>query len=312
MPELTIAFADLTGSVSVFESLGNDQATQTITRLTQWIGTQAQEHGGTVVKVLGDGVLLSFTDSRQAVEAVVHIQHEHSQRANQWPASLQLQLQVGIACGQVVVVDGDCFGDAVNLASRLSDLAGPEQILASDKVIERLGSRSGVRHRNLGPIQIRGKNEPTEVYRIEWQAELHTDFLTMPADLHVLMPPKDAMAGGIELAWLEASVTFSITDLPLHIGRVPGADFMVADPRVSRLHARIDYRSGNYVLEDVSSYGTWVRFAGSETLIPLRRQDCLLHSGGDIAMGAPFTDFSAPTVRFRLINGAMVLSRGAG
>jgi predicted component of type VI protein secretion system len=84
---------------------------------------------------------------------------------------------------------------------------------------------------------------------------------------------------------------------------------VVNDPRVSRLHASIDIRSGNYVLEDISSYGTWVRFDGVENAISLRRQECLLHSDGEIAMGAPFSDFSAPTISFRLVDGQMVLGR---
>ena len=74
MAELTIAFVDLTGSVSVFETLGNDRATMVVTKLTQWIGATGVEHGGTVVKMLGDGVLLSFSSNRLAVEAMVQIQ----------------------------------------------------------------------------------------------------------------------------------------------------------------------------------------------------------------------------------------------
>ena len=96
----------------------------------------------------------------------------------------------------------------------------------------------------------------------------------------------------------------------LKIGRVPEADFVVNDPRVSRMHANIDMRSGNYVLEDTSSYGTWVRFAGSDHVICLRRQECLLHSDGEIAMGSPFNDYSTPTVSFRLVDGSMVLGHG--
>jgi adenylate cyclase len=53
----TVMFADLTGSTGVFETLGNDAATQTITALTKWIGTVCQNHGGRVVKTLGDGAL---------------------------------------------------------------------------------------------------------------------------------------------------------------------------------------------------------------------------------------------------------------
>lgn len=310
MAELTIAFVDLTGSVSVFETLGNDRATQAVTKLTQWIGATGQEHGGKVVKMLGDGVLLSFTNNRHAVEAMTQIQQEHSQRVAQWPNRLKLLMQIGMARGQVVQIDGDCFGDAVNVASRLSDLAGPEQILATDTVVRKLGARSGVRSRSLGPMRIKGRVEPCEVFRIEWQKEMLSEFLTLPADLHALRKTTESVFGGIELGWLDASHAFSLTDLPLKIGRVPEADFVVSDPRVSRMHASIDIRSGNYLLEDTSSYGTWVRFAGTDNVIALRRQECLLHSDGEFAMGAPFTDISAPTVGFKLVDGHMLLGHG--
>lgn len=310
MAELTIAFVDLTGSVSVFETLGNDRAAKAVTKLTQWIGAMGLEHHGKVVKMLGDGVLLSFTNNRLAVECMSTIQQEHSQRVAQWPNRLKLMMQIGMARGQVVQVDGDCFGDAVNVASRLSDLAGPEQILANDMVIRKLGKGQNVRSRSLGPIRIKGRVEPAEVFRIEWQTEMLSEFLTLPADLHALRKTTESVFGGIELGWLDASQSFNLTDLPLKIGRVPEADFVVNDPRVSRMHASIDIRSGNYLLEDTSSYGTWVRFAGAENAIALRRQECLLHSDGEFSMGAPFTDISAPTVSFRLVDGQMVLGHG--
>jgi len=307
MAELTIAFVDLTGSVSVFETLGNDRATRAVTKLTQWIGSVGLENGGKVVKMLGDGVLLSFTNNRLAVETMSQIQQEHSLRVAQWPNRLKLQMQIGMARGQVVQVDGDCFGDAVNVASRLSDLAGPEQILVTDTVIRKLGARHGVRSRSLGPMRIKGRAEPCEVFRIEWQPEMLSEFLTLPSDLHSQAMNAGSVFGGIQLGWLDASRAFDITDLPVKIGRIPEADFVVNDPRVSRIHATLDIRSGNYVLEDVSSYGTWVRFTGNDNVISLRRQECLLHSDGEIAMGTPFTDYSSPTVAFKLVDGAMVL-----
>ncbi len=309
MPDLTIAFVDLTGSTSVFETLGNDRATKAVTKLTQWIGARGLAHGGTVVKMLGDGVLMAFNDNRASVEAMVHIQQEHAKRVQQWPPHLKLLMQVGLARGSVVWVDGDCFGDAVNLASRLSDLAGPEQIFASDTVIHPLEPRTGVRSRSLGPMRIKGKVDPCEVFRIEWQLDMQSEFLTMPADLHAITPKEDSDFAGIELAWLDASRTFPSQELPVRIGRVPEASFVVTDPRVSRMHATIEVRSGNYVLEDVSSYGTWVRFAGSDSVVALRRQEVVLHSDGEIALGAPFSDFSAPTVSFKLVDGSMVLGR---
>jgi adenylate cyclase len=192
----------------------------------------------------------------------------------------------------------------------LSDLAGPEQIMATDTVIRKLGPRHGVRSRSLGPMRIKGRVEPCEVFRVEWQPEMLSEFLTLPADLHALGSAKESMFGGFELAWLDNTQAFSLTDLPMKIGRVPEADFVVSDPRVSRMHASIDIRSGNYVLEDISSYGTWVRFGAGDNVIALRRQECLLHSDGEIAMGAPFSDFSAPMVSFKLVDGSVVLGPG--
>jgi class 3 adenylate cyclase len=309
MSDLTIAFVDLTGSTSVFETLGNDRATKAVTKLTQWIGSRGQAHGGTVVKMLGDGVLMAFGDNRACVEAMTQIQQEHAKRVQQWPPHLKLLMQVGLARGPVVWVDGDCFGDAVNLASRLSDLAGPEQIFATDTVVQQLEARSGVRSRSLGPMRIKGKVDPCEVFRIEWQLDMQSEFLTMPAALHAVSPREDSDFVGIELAWLDATRTFGTDHMPVRIGRVPEAGFVVNDPRVSRMHAQIELRAGNYVLEDLSSYGTWVRFAGSDALVALRRQEVLLTGDGEIALGAPFSDFSAPTVSFKLVNGRMVLGR---
>src|SRR5690606_2619699 len=169
-------------------------------------------------------------------------------------------------------------GDAVNLASRLSDLAGPEQIFASDTVMQALDARSGVRSRSLGAMRIKGKVDACDVFRIEWQLDMQSEFLTMPADLHAITPKDDSAFAGIELAWLDATRTFAYDDLPLRIGRVPEAGFVVTDPRVSRMHVQIELRAGNCVLEDVSSYGTWVRFAGSDAVVALRRQEVMLTS----------------------------------
>jgi hypothetical protein len=76
---------------------------------------------------------------------------------------------------------------------------------------------------------------------------------------------------------------------------------MVNDPRVSRTHARLEWRNGSVVLVDVSSYGSWVRFGsnqGSDVL--LRREECVLHGEGELAFGASFADGSVPTVHFSI------------
>lgn len=295
----TVVFADLTGSTGVFEALGNAKATETITRLTLWISQVCEAHDGRVVKTLGDGVLALFPNAAFAVDAVVEMQRNHLKRILNWPPRIRMRLQVGVACGEVVEVDGDCYGDAVNVASRLSDLSGADQIWVTDTVAEQITTPGdSVRFRSLGPISIRGKSEQRVVYRVEWQEEMVSELLTAPAGVQHLSPRTDSMRGQIELSWLDVRASFQASELPIHLGRVAEADFVVNDQRVSRLHARVDWRNNTFVLADMSSYGTWVRFAGSDTELALRRDECVLHGAGDIALGAPFSDFTVPTISF--------------
>ncbi len=300
MAEVTVVFADLTGSTGVFEALGNAKATQAITRLTDWMGKVCVARRGRVVKNLGDGVLMVFSQNSDAVEAVTDLQRLHTERIKTWPDKLRMHLQVGLARGEVIEQAADYFGDAVNVASRLSDLSGPDQILASEAVINGLPPDTLVRFRSLGAMDIRGRNEACQVYRVEWQNEVMSDMFTMPAGLTPLPFGKTApQAGSIALSWLDVAATFASTQLPIHIGRVDEAQFVVNDPRVSRMHAKITWRAGKFYLEDVSSYGTWVRFAGSDAIVALRRQECVLLVEGEIALGAPFEDFTVPTVSFK-------------
>jgi predicted component of type VI protein secretion system len=103
------------------------------------------------------------------------------------------------------------------------------------------------------------------------------------------------------LKWNGTTKIFKSFDLPIHIGRVRSVDFMVNDPRVSRTHARLEWRNGSVVLVDVSSYGSWIRFSGaSGSDVLLRREECVLHGHGEMALGASFADASVPTVFFKI------------
>jgi class 3 adenylate cyclase len=306
MTVLTVVFADLAGSTGVFESLGNAKATQAVTRLTHWIGEVCTRHRGAVVKNLGDGVLMVFEQNAEALEAVLEMQRVHTDRIKAWPADLKMRLQIGMARGDVVAQDGDYFGDAVNVASRLTDLSGPDQILGTDSVIGQLPRSSSVRSRCLGAMDIRGRDEACVVYQVEWQTEVLTEFFTMPASLSPMDGAKTQRTlGEIDLSWLDVQATFTSSDLPIYLGRAADAQFIVNDPRVSRLHAKLTWRSGKFYIEDISSFGTWVRFAGSREVVSLRRSDCVLLVPGELALGAPFEDFTVPTVSFNFPTDAL-------
>lgn len=296
----TVVFADLFGSTGVFESLGNVKATEAVTQATNWVAEKFTAHGGRVVKLLGDGVLATFKKSPDAITAVVQIQRSYQQRLANLPPQLYMPLRIGVVRGDVVVVDDDCYGDAVNTASRLSELTGPHQIWVNDKAIEKSPKLNDVHFRFLGPIAIRGRSEPCNVYQIEWQEDQNSEYFTVQAPANVASQTSviDVLGGQIELSFNDFQQTFQAFELPIHIGRFRKVDFVVNDPRVSRTHATIEWRNGSFMMVDESSYGSWIRFGGSGSDLMLRRDECVLHGHGQIALGTSFGDPSAPIVSF--------------
>jgi hypothetical protein len=285
----------------LYEALGNTQAADTIARATQWIGKLCESRGGRVVRFLGDGVLMAFSDNDAAVYAMIELQRLNDDRVNIWPENLRLQIKVGIARGPVIEQEGDCFGDAVNLAERLSELAGADQILVSRSVVAALSDQGDIRSLNLGMMDIRGKSEQVQVQRVEWQDQDSFESQTVAAYRPSMLSTSLQRLSTITLTWLDSAKTFEELDFPIYVGRENDAHFTVNDPRVSRMHLRIDRRGKHFALEDLSSYGTWVRFLGSDnSIIALRRQECILVGHGEISLGASFTDLSAPCLKFSI------------
>jgi adenylate cyclase len=295
-----VVFADLYGSTGVFEALGNVSATAAVTQITSWIGEKFSSNGGRVVKFLGDGVLAVFSDSQKAIDAVVETQRAFQQKLAQMPHKARMPIRIGVVLGEVELVGDDCYGDAVNIASRLSEQASAHQILIHGFAIEHLRHSPDVQFRKLGAIPIRGRSEPCVVYQVDWQDAADSEFLTILASTagQVDANLRDALGGQVDLSWLDVHKSFMAFDLPVHIGRGKQAQLVVNDPRVSRDHARVDWRNGSVSLVDVSSFGCWVRFAGGGSDLLLRRSDCVLHGRGEIALGSSFSDPSAPVVSF--------------
>lgn len=296
----TVVFADLTGSTGLFESAGNVVATHVVTRCTQALGSHLGRAGGRVVKFLGDGVLALFEDTLAAVEACSRAQdilHDLNVGQNRMTP---LGVKIGIDCGSIIEHDGDCYGDAVNVASRLADRAQPNEILIAETVFLRLPEALRLACNSLDRIVIKGKTEPQRVWRIDWTRTAEST-LTVPIGM---LETQSRSIQRLDLARLDQHLELIPTDGPLVLGRGEGAGFVINDPRVSRRHARIEWASGQCVLTDFSSNGTWVRFAGSPTPVMLKRDSCMLHGQGEIGLGATPDDFTTPTLTFQVINDA--------
>ena len=306
----TVVFCDLVGSTGLFEKLGDATASHLVTQLTNAMSRAVEQFEGRVVKTLGDGIFAVFGQEEHAVNACSAIQTELQDRplmlfADEKMAvssgtfrSLRIELQIGIESGEVVEINGDCYGDAVNSAARLADLAGARQILTTQRVLDALPTNRRGELISLGPMYLRGKGEATAVYRINWQKKNEVD----PDATMLGVSFKDA------LRTQELHLSFGAKSIKLlqsgsaikavQMGRANTCELEVSDPRVSRTHASVQVRGNQFVLTDASSYGTWVYAGGQSEPLILRRTDCVLVGEGEISLGCERTADNAAIVRF--------------
>jgi class 3 adenylate cyclase len=290
----TVVFADLVGSTGIFERLGDATAGHFVTQLTAALSKTFVQYQGRVVKLLGDGLFVLFPAETDAVAACIAVQVHLRERPVQAGAGGKpVQMQMGIEAGEVIEIDGDCYGDAVNSAARLADLAGGEQILTTQNVRDALPPLQRAQLRSLGPMYLRGKSQATEVYRVEWQGDADADETVMGASMF-----KEAKSGWLELSAPGQVLRLQSEGEKLTLGRSATASLSINDARVSRVHATVEWRGGHFVLSDASSFGTWVYLGEQAEPLVLRRTECFLVGQGQISLGCERGPKSAPPVRF--------------
>jgi adenylate cyclase len=291
----TVVFADLVGSTGIFERLGDETAGRFVTQLTTALSKTFEQHHGRVVKLLGDGLFVVFPREADAIEACLAIQKRLQDKPVHPGGNLgAVQMQMGVETGEVVEIAGDCYGVAVNSAARLADLAGAAQILTTQRVADALSPAQREQLRSLGPMYLRGKSDATEVYRVDWQVDRENDATVMGASLFKA-PGK---GGFLELAAAGQTVRLEPRGEKLTLGRAATSSLSINDSRVSRVHATLEWRGGQFVLSDGSSFGTWVYMGNQTEPVVLRRTECYLVGHGQIALGCDRHADNAPLVLF--------------
>src|SRR5437763_6988791 len=123
------------------------------------------EHNGRIVKLTGDGMLVEFPSVVSAVACAVDIQSAMRTRNAGAPAA-RMEFRIGINLGDVIVEDGDIFGDGVNVAARLESIAPVGGIAVSQSVRDHVGKRLDLAFEDVGERRLENIDEPIRVYCI--------------------------------------------------------------------------------------------------------------------------------------------------
>ena len=157
-PPPAVVFVDLSGYTRLTEELGDESAVRASALLQERAEAIAVEEGGRLVKLLGDGAMLSFREPSRAVSAAVRLVRELTD-------DLGVPAHAGINAGPVIQRDLDLFGRTVNLASRIAGQAAPGEVVASSEVAGLAGDE--FRFEPLSGVTLKGIDEPVTLYRVE-------------------------------------------------------------------------------------------------------------------------------------------------
>ncbi len=165
--EMTILFSDIKGSTAYAEQEGDIKYMAMISRHNGLLFPVIELEGGCVIKKIGDAILAKFDDAANGIRAAVGMQRALAKDRQGREEIEQIRIRIGLHQGPGIITDDDVFGDVVNAASRIQHQAEPGQILISHRMVEAAQS-AGFGCANLGRAEIRGKDEPIDLYAVAW------------------------------------------------------------------------------------------------------------------------------------------------
>jgi adenylate cyclase len=227
---------DETGTLSMLRALRKDLVQPTIAG-----------HRGRIFKLMGDGLLAEFSSVVDAVTAAVEIQKAVPERTSDLPENKRIALRIGVTVGDIVVEDGDIFGDGVNIAARLETLSPPNGIAISDGTYRELRGKLDMSFSDAGEQSLKNIAAPLRVWL--WPPEtaaptpyVQTRKLELPDKPSIAVLPFDNMSGDPEQEFIADGIA---EDIITELSRLRGF-FVIAR------NSSFTYKGQSFSISDVA------------------------------------------------------------
>lgn len=294
-----ILFADVAGSSRLYKTVGDDRAQEIVNAILGGLSAITGDHGGRVIKTIGDEIMASFDTAEAAVRAAIAMQRDRRTSDPPLPA------RIGTHYGPTLVRDRDVFGEAVNDAAHLVRIARGGQIVTSGDTVRALPPELEARTTRFDRVPLKGSREPTLIYLVGWQEDEHAPSpaarSTEMIPAHTATTQVRSEPARLELHYDDRWISIGEADLPFVVGRDPEiAALPVRSSVASRDHFHIDYRRGKFVLKDNSTNGTWVHLDGQRDPVYLRREETPLTGAGTVSIGRAIREDDPHLIRFRV------------
>ncbi len=288
---LAILFADISGSTSLYETLGDERAHRLVSNFISVISDIISQYQGKIIKTIGDEVMCTFGSAYQAVNAAVSM-HKAIDTMPTIPMKKPVKpsIRIGIHLGPVIWQAGDIFGDSVNVAARMVSLAKPRQIITTQQTINEVPEGASVEFKCIDRTPVKGKTCEFSIFEVLWEENDQTMMVSKDLTLQVLYSRLHLRYAGMDY--------YIDRDNPtLTLGRQESNDVVVNDVIASRMHARIEYHRGRFTLIDQSTNGTYVSVDGKKSSF-IHHDEYVLTSHGIISLGRDVDDESPEIIRF--------------
>jgi adenylate cyclase len=285
-----VMFADIVGSTHMYESLGDTLAKKLITEMETAISQVIKDCGGFVVEIIGDEVMSRFNDPSTAVQAACRIQERAELYAEQ--SGMPMATRIGLHYGPAILEEGRMYGDTINIAARVADIAKARQIITTEQVILALPPEQRQMARRFDKVQVKGKLETLIIYDLLWRREDVTFMHTAPATQNMKQKT---------LVLDYAGRVYRLTPIPgiTHIGRDTSNELVVGGTSASRTHATLEYNRGKFMFKDISTNGTYIAPRNQQSLY-IRRESIPLLGQGRIGLGEPVSEQNRHIISYHL------------
>lgn len=171
--KMAVLFTDIVGSSRYFRARGDIAGREMLQRHQDLATPPIIEHGGIVVKILGDSVMAYFLDAREALKSAIKIQERFKAYNESKEPRNQIHIRLGIHFGEGIVEEDDIFGDVVNMAAKFLPLVRPDQIVISQEVSDQLQEISSIRLENVDTSGNKNLPGGLAIYNVVWDESIN-------------------------------------------------------------------------------------------------------------------------------------------